>query len=146
MMRCCTDIHFSAKFIKASPCIEAFDECRRNRAPLASSLSACLFMRALPYLLHPSSFPSPSPLSPSLELGSYSLFQFRNLQGGKLERGLRFDCRRHKDLKFFFHGNKLFSRFRRGQFLKASVVPFPVEKTRIPITKTLLDLTVSQFW
>ena len=46
----------------------------------------------------------------------------------------------------FFYGNKLFSRFRRIQFLKASDVPLPVEKTIIPITKTLLDLTVSQFW
>ena len=46
----------------------------------------------------------------------------------------------------FFYRNKLFSRFRQIQFLKASDVPLPVEKTIIPITKTLLDLTVSQFW
>ena len=56
----------------------------RSAGEFPSPPSVCLFMRALPYLLHPS-FPSPSPLSLSLELGSYSLFQFRNLQGGKYE-------------------------------------------------------------
>ena len=42
------------------------------------------------------SLPPRFPLSLSLELGSYSLFQFRNLQGGKLETDISsFDCHRY---------------------------------------------------
>ena len=55
----------------------------RWRVPLSSlrlSVYASVALSAPPLLSLP-----PSPLSLSLELGSYSLFQFRNLQGGKYE-------------------------------------------------------------